>query len=73
MIEVHVVIHSNGLIPEVELFLTIEEAREYWVDAFVDGDEDDDGKSPEDSFALGFASFGECELRYDKQLLKVAA
>ncbi len=60
---VHYVIHSYGLIPEVELFVDSDSAKKYWIGAFGDLPHDYDGKTPEESFEIGFAHWHETELR----------
>tara|TARA_Y100001937_G_C7105548_1_gene324778 strand:+ start:269 stop:628 length:360 start_codon:yes stop_codon:yes gene_type:complete len=63
MLTVHYVIHSFGLIPEVELFLDEDSAKEYWISAFGDLQKDYDGKTPKESFEVGFAHWHEYEMR----------
>ena len=63
MVEVHYIIHSYGLIPEVELFLDKDSAKEYWLGAFGDLAHDYDEKTPEQSFEIGFAHWHEVEMR----------
>ena len=60
---VHYVIHSYGLIPQVELFVDSHSAKKYWIGAFGDLPHDYDGKTPEESFEIGFAHWHETELR----------
>lgn len=63
MLTVHYVIHSYGLIPEVELFMDSDSAKKYWIGAFGDLPHDYDGKTPEESFEIGFAHWHETEMR----------
>lgn len=63
MLTVHYVIHSYGLIPELELFMDSDSAKKYWIGAFGDLAHDYDEKTPEESFEIGFAHWHETELR----------
>lgn len=69
--EIHYIIHSYGLIPEVELFLDKESAKEYWLDAFGDLAHDYDEKTPEESFDCGFAHWHDVEMRHRIEKLEI--
>jgi hypothetical protein len=62
--EIHYIIHSYGLIPEVEFFLDLQSAKEYWFNAFGDLSHDYDEKTPQESFDCGFAHWHETEMRH---------
>ncbi len=64
MNEMHYIIDSVGLIPEVIGFETKELAMKYWHDRFGELQEDNDGNNPDDSFAIGFANWHDTELRH---------
>jgi len=66
MAEIHYIITSIGLIPEVSLYKTKEEARTAWFDNLEDNIEDEE---IEESWASGFAEYDDYEFRYGMELV----
>tara|TARA_B110000444_G_C18844466_1_gene601007 strand:+ start:985 stop:1395 length:411 start_codon:yes stop_codon:yes gene_type:complete len=66
---IHYVIHSYGLIPDVEMFDSKKDAEEYWIEAFGDLKQDYDEKTPKESFERGFAHWHDVEMRYNEYQL----
>ena len=72
MIEIYCIISSYQLIPQVELFLSEEEAKTSWID-FQNGECKDgldyDNKNPEETWERGFAHWHDFEVRWEREVL----